>query len=78
MQTRVYLPLEQILCTTHAIFSQQPRDLKEELRNALEGYPELRRPHLDRHALEHGPSVFRYWAQDVVQELKDKVTCCRR
>jgi len=77
-QTRTYLHLKQVFCTACAIFLQQPSDLQKELQDALEEYPELRRPHLDWHAQDHGPSISRYRAQDIVQELEDKVTHRRR
>ena len=77
-QTRTYLHLKQVFCTACAIFLQRPSDLQKELQDALKEYPKLRRPHLDRHAQDHRPSISRYRTQDVMQELKDKVMCCRR
>jgi len=52
-----HLPLEQVFHTVHAVLSQRPQDLKEELQDALDQYSELRRSQLDQHTPECGPSL---------------------
>jgi len=69
-----YLQLKWAFCIMHAIFLQWPSNLKKELWEVQDEYPELGRPHLNQRGLEHGPSISRHRVQDVVQELEDKVT----
>ena len=73
-----YFPLQQVFHTACEIFAQNPKDFQRELRDTLEQHPLPRGPRDDRRNPSCGPSLSQNCAQDIVQELEDKVTHRRR
>src|SRR5579863_9481598 len=74
----VHFSLRQVFRAARAIFSQKSRDLQRELWDALEQYPIPRGPQDYKRDTKHGPSLSRYRAQKLVQDLKAEVTYRKR
>ena len=69
----MYFSLKQVFHIASEIFLQRPRDLLEKCQDTLEQGLQHRRTCTCRCDIKHKPLLSKYRAQDIIQDLKDKV-----